>query len=105
MFMSYMESQVLSKVEVLKIARLARLELSDAQVEEYRVRLGRVLEYVKELKTVETPHDAFVRHVPKDSIAFRQDTLTPFPDTTQLTDNAPRKENNCFLLPTIVEQS
>jgi aspartyl-tRNA(Asn)/glutamyl-tRNA(Gln) amidotransferase subunit C len=100
-----MRSHVLSKEEVLKIARLARLELSDEQVEEYRIRLGRVLDYVKELNTVDTPRDAFVRHVPKDAVAFREDASKQFLETTELMNNAPKKENNCFLLPTILDQS
>jgi aspartyl-tRNA(Asn)/glutamyl-tRNA(Gln) amidotransferase subunit C len=43
----------LSSDEVRKVARLARLSLSEAQVEQYRAQLGAVLGYVERLKEVD----------------------------------------------------
>ncbi len=43
----------LSDDEVRKVARLARLDLSDDQVERYRAQLGAVLGYVERLKEVD----------------------------------------------------
>lgn len=99
-----MVENLLSKEEVLKIARLARLELSPEEVESYRKLLGRVLDYIRELNTLETPKDAFVRHVPRDAVAFREDKPVPFGHPDLLLQNAPELESGCFLLPTIVEQ-
>lgn len=96
---------MLSREEVLKIARLARLDLSADEVELYRARLGRVLEYIKELNELATPKDAFVRHVPRDSVAYREDVPVPFGDSRALMVNAPESEANQFLLPTTVERS
>lgn len=100
-----MFSPMLSREEVIKIARLARLELSDNELELYQKRLGRVLEYVNELNQVQTPKDAFVRHVPRDAVAFREDRAMPFADSQLLMKNAPASEANQFLLPTVVERS
>lgn len=96
---------MLSREEVLKIARLARLELSDAEVELYQKRLGGVLDYIRELNQLETPADAMVRHVPADALSLRDDVAVPFADTQQLIANAPASEQNHFILPTIVEHS
>ena len=100
-----MVSPMLTREEVLKIAKLARLDLTPAEVETYQTRLGRVLEYMRELNALETPKDAFVRHVPKDAVAFREDRALPFTGQKLLLDNAPAVEENSFLLPTIVEHS
>jgi hypothetical protein len=43
---------MLTLEEVKKIAFLARIELSEAEVEKFQKDLSRVLEYVEELKTV-----------------------------------------------------
>lgn len=43
---------MLSKEEVLKIAKLSRIALSDAEVEKFQKDLSTVLEYVEELKQV-----------------------------------------------------
>lgn len=96
---------MLSAEEVLKIARLARLELTPAEVELYRSRLGRVLEYVKDLAAVPTAgEDGFVKHIPKDAVALREDMAVRFTDTELLLKNSPALEENQFLLPTIVER-
>jgi len=95
---------MLSREEVLKIAQLARLELTEDEVALYQKNQGRVLEYVHELNSLQTPPDAFVRHVPKDSVAFREDRALPFKDHAALLENAPETAENSFLLPPVLEQ-
>lgn len=95
---------MLKREEVLKIAQLARLELTDEEVALFQKNLGRVLEYVHELNGLQTPADAFVRHVPKDSVAFREDRALPFTNHAALLENAPATEENGFLLPPVMEQ-
>jgi aspartyl-tRNA(Asn)/glutamyl-tRNA(Gln) amidotransferase subunit C len=96
---------MVSREEVLKIAKLARLELTEKEVELYQVRLGRVLDYIKEISALDVSEAGFVRHVPKDSVAFREDRALPFANARALMENAPASEDNQFLLPKIVEHS
>ena len=44
----------LSKDDILKLARLARLRLSEAEVEKYQKELSAILEYVAHLDAVDT---------------------------------------------------
>jgi len=44
----------LTKEEVLHIAKLARLELKDEEVEKFRTQLSEILEYVGQLSKVDT---------------------------------------------------
>lgn len=94
---------MLTKEEVLKIARLARLELTDDEVAFYQNRLARVLDYMTELKAIETQSGVSVRHVPADSEKFRQDEVIRFPNREALMKNAPALEEGGFLLPAIME--
>lgn len=96
---------MLTREEVLKIARLARLDLTEKEVEWYGQKMGRVLEYINELNQLPTEGSNFVRHVPRDAVAFREDVAIPFPEPKLLLANAPALEDNQFLLPTIVERS
>jgi aspartyl-tRNA(Asn)/glutamyl-tRNA(Gln) amidotransferase subunit C len=99
---------MISREEVLRIAKLARLELTENEVALYQTRLGRVLDYIKELSSVDAVRDPsllFVRHVPKDAVAFREDRSIPFSNARSLLENAPALEEKQFLLPTIVEHS
>ena len=43
----------LTREDVLKLARLARLELSDEEIETYRSELSEILQYVEQLQSVE----------------------------------------------------
>ncbi len=43
----------LSRDDVLKLAQLARLELSDEEVEEFRGELSDILQYVEQLSSVD----------------------------------------------------
>jgi len=44
----------LSKEDVLKLAKLARLELNQSEIENYRSELSQILEYVEQLQAVDT---------------------------------------------------
>jgi aspartyl-tRNA(Asn)/glutamyl-tRNA(Gln) amidotransferase subunit C len=44
----------LSKEEVLKVAKLARIELTEEQIEKFRAQLGAVLDYISQLQKVST---------------------------------------------------
>ncbi len=95
---------MLTKEEVLKIGRLARLELSSDEVEFFQTRLTRVLEYVKELDKVASDSDAYVRHVPKDAVSIREDKSVSFQSIPAILKNAPDTEENCFRLPAVLEE-
>lgn len=43
--------QIITKDDILKLANLARLELSDAEVEHFTVEIEQILEYVHQLET------------------------------------------------------
>ena len=45
---------MLSKEEVIKIAKLARLELSEAEIEKYQKELSAILDYAKQLDEINT---------------------------------------------------
>lgn len=96
---------MLSREEVLKIAKLARLTLTEDEIAFYQKQLTRVLGHIEDLNQVETSKDAFVEHVPMDAEPFREDKAEPFANHEGLMSNAPAVENNSFLLPTIVEHS
>ena len=44
---------MLTKEEVIKVAKLARIALTDAEVEKFQKELSTVLDYVEELKQVD----------------------------------------------------
>ena len=94
---------MLSKEDVLRIAQLARLELTSEEIDRYQRDLGRVLDHMRELDAVATEPGAVVRHVPKDSVAFREDKPLPFSNVGAILENAPETAEGCFRLPAVLE--
>ncbi len=43
----------LTREDVLKLARLARLDLTEAEIEQYRAELSEILQYVEQLQRVD----------------------------------------------------
>jgi len=89
--------------EVLKIAKLARLELTPEEVSFFQNRLTRVLDYMEELKKVETTATETVRHVPRDANHFRKDEARPSQNQREILANAPALQEGGFLVPAIME--
>ena len=93
----------LSREEVLHIARLARLGLTEAEVDRLSEQLSNILENFEILQQVDT------NDVPPtaQSIALqnvmRDDEVTPSLPADEILANAPRREGDCFRVRAVLE--
>jgi len=84
----------LSAEEIKHIAELSRLDLSDEEVEKYRVELGKILEYVKILNEVETKKVDITVQVSGLMDVFRKDEAKSWPqDELELALNQGERED------------
>ncbi len=92
----------ITKEEVLHVAHLARLDLDEASIEKFAGQIGDILEYVDQLKQVDTAGVRPTTHALELTNAFRDDLETPhLPREISLT-NAPEQEDGNFLVPKVV---
>jgi aspartyl-tRNA(Asn)/glutamyl-tRNA(Gln) amidotransferase subunit C len=89
-----------SPEDVRHIARLARLELTDEEVERFRRELSTILAYVEKLEELE-PGSAPEPGKPDQPL--RQDALAEWPDVTPLHEAAPDFEAGFFRVPRVIE--
>ena len=68
---------MITKQEVAKIAKLARIDLSDEELEKYRADLNKVLGYIEILKTVDTEGVEPLAQVTGLENVFRDDIAAP----------------------------
>ncbi len=68
----------LTKEEVLKLARLARLRLSDEEVQKYTEELGEILGYVEMLSKVDTANLEPTNQVTGLHNVFRPDVVQDY---------------------------
>lgn len=92
---------MISKEEVLKIAKLSKLSLNDEEVEMFSNQLGDILNYVEQLNELDTTDvEPTARVIPTHNI-FREDVVEKVLDHEKAFLNAPESENNMFKVPKI----
>jgi aspartyl-tRNA(Asn)/glutamyl-tRNA(Gln) amidotransferase subunit C len=85
----------LTREDVLKLARLARLELSDDEVESYREELSEILQYVEQLQDVDVSGLKPTNHVTGLTNVTREDEVRDYGyDTEALLKNVPRVKDH-----------
>ena len=95
----------ISRTEVEAVARLARLELSDEEVELFGEQLGRVLEYVDQLQ--DCPVDGVEPYISAaaEGNVFREDASAPGLPREEALANSPEQGEGGFVVPKVVEGS
>ena len=94
---------MLTREEVRHVAMLARLGLSDEEVETLRSQLGQVLEYIDILQQVDTSTVDPTAQVLSSLNVTRPDTARPSLPADQVLANAPGREGDFFRVPAVME--
>lgn len=85
----------LSRDDVLKLARLARISLSDAEVEEFSGELSAILQYVEQLSSVDVEGLKPTNQVTGLTNVMRKDEVIDYGYApADLLKNVPAVENN-----------
>jgi aspartyl-tRNA(Asn)/glutamyl-tRNA(Gln) amidotransferase subunit C len=92
----------ITKDEVLYVADLARLELDDTAIEKYADQIDTILEYVDQLKAVDTEGVRPTSHAIFLTNAFREDEEQTHLNRDKVLANAPEKEEGNFVVPKVV---
>jgi len=94
---------MLTREEVIHIARLARLDLSPEEIERYREQLSAVLEYFARLAEVDTTGIPPTASVLPPRSALRRDEPRPGLSRDELLANAPDAEDGQFKVPPVLD--
>ncbi len=92
---------MISKDDVKHIAWLARLELSEEEVEKFCQQLGQILEHAAIIQQVDTKKVKPTAHPLPLKNVFRSDEVRPSIPKSEALKNAPRKEKGAFTVPKI----
>ena len=95
---------MLSRDQVLHVARLARLELTEEEVERLGSELSKVLDHIEKIEELGDLADVEpTSHVVAVENVLRADEPRPSLPNEDALRNAPAKANGLFLVPKIVE--
>lgn len=92
----------ISKEEVLKIANLARLDLSPAEIEKYTTQLSAILDYVQKLNELPIEGIEPTAHAVLVPTPFRADEVVPDQSQEKSLENAPEREGDFFKVPRVI---
>ena len=88
---------------VKKVATLARLEMSETELEAVRVKIGNIMKFVEQLGEVNTDNVAPLANVVDIKLRLREDTVNDGGQQEKVLANAPEAMEGFFVVPKIVE--
>jgi aspartyl-tRNA(Asn)/glutamyl-tRNA(Gln) amidotransferase subunit C len=95
----------ISKTEVEKVAKLARLQLSEAELDEFTEQLGSVIEYVEKMNKLDTDQVEPLAHCLPVSNVFREDVVKESLGPEKTLANAPDNDGEFFKVPRILDDN
>ncbi|MFQ5427781.1 MAG: Asp-tRNA(Asn)/Glu-tRNA(Gln) amidotransferase subunit GatC [Thermodesulfobacteriota bacterium] len=93
----------IDKEEVLHVADLARLALTEDETTLYTEQMGNILSYVEKLSALDTTDIAPSVQDTSEKGVLREDVVTPSLRRKNALQNAPEKDHGCFKVPRIIE--
>jgi aspartyl-tRNA(Asn)/glutamyl-tRNA(Gln) amidotransferase subunit C len=99
-----MESKMkISREEVLHIARLARVALTEEEITRMSEQLSKLLEHFEVLQGVDTEGVSPTAQSVTLQSVMREDKVTPSLPQEDVLANAPRREGDCFRVRAVLE--
>ncbi len=93
---------MIDRQEVRKVANLARLNITEAEEEEFTTQLNSILEYFDQLSELDTTDVPPTTRAIETSNITRADELIPFPAKEELLKAAPEQQGEFFRVPKII---
>lgn len=88
---------------VRRIARLARIKITDAEARGLEKELTQILEWVEQLDEVDTANVEPMTRVVAQQLKTREDKVTDGEMADAVTANAPMTEDHFYVVPKVVE--
>lgn len=93
----------LTTENIIKIAKLARIKLTEEEVPHFHKELQNIMGMVEILQEVNTDNVPQMTSVCAASLPMREDVVTQGDCIEAVLQNAPHTEYGCFLVPKVIE--
>lgn len=92
-------------IDIAKVAKLARISLSDEELVEYGRQLGDILEHAERVQLLATDDVPPTSHPLPMTNAFRPDEIEPSLDRAEILEQAPDAVDGYFRVPRILDDA
>ena len=93
----------LNRAEVEKIAHLARLEITEDEMQGFVKNLSRIIDFVDQLQSVDTGRVVPMAHPLHMAQRLRADSVTETNERDKFQANAGKVEAGLYLVPRVIE--
>ena len=93
----------LTREDVLRAARLARIAIDDTEVEPVLDQLRRIFEMIEEMRAVDVSGVEPMAHAQDVMLRLREDVVTESDQHELFQSIAPRVERGLYLVPKVIE--
>ena len=93
----------IDEIQVRKVAKLSRLELTEAEVQEFTKQLSAILDYVEKMNELDTDGIEPLAHCLPITNVFREDCVKESLGTEKALANAPQRDGEFFKVPKILD--
>jgi len=98
----------ITREDVLRVADLAYLDLSESELETYRAQIDEILEYIGKLNEIDTANVEPMAQVLADDqsadATLREDVVVPCDAAPEILKQAPDPEPPYFRVPKVIER-
>ena len=98
-------SKKIDQEQVWKVAKLARLDLSETEVSEFSGQLSAILGYVEKMDELDTSDVEPLAHCLPLSNCLRDDVVYPSIGAAAAVANAPQRDGDFFKVPKILDDN
>ena len=93
----------ISKEEVSKVAKLAKLKLNDEQIENHSTQIEKILDYINQLEKIDTTNVPCTTRAIEVINNFRNDENDTYKNRDDILNLAPSREDDFFKVPKIIK--
>ncbi len=90
------------KDDIKKIAELAMIEIKDDDIDKFSMQFNEILDYMKEMDTLDLSNQEAAFHITEMKNVFREDTVHNSLDNDTATLNAPEESEGFFKVPKVI---
>jgi aspartyl-tRNA(Asn)/glutamyl-tRNA(Gln) amidotransferase subunit C len=91
------------EIDIAHVARLARLALSEEELEGYRAQLADILDHAARVQSLEGDPEVEASHPLRFENVFRDDEIRPSLDRDEVLSQAPETSDGYFVAPPALE--
>ncbi|HSV97350.1 MAG TPA: Asp-tRNA(Asn)/Glu-tRNA(Gln) amidotransferase subunit GatC [Spirochaetota bacterium] len=94
---------IIDEKQIIRVAELARLDLTEQEKKEYSRQLSDILAYVEKINEMDTANVLPTDHIVELNNVFRDDVVRESVDASALRSMAPCFEDGHVVVPIIIE--